>query len=98
MVTPTVVSPYGTLYVESAAMLLFCGVVGLASLFYSLLVGGLPVIFVAALIFGIWQLSQRRIAQPGAAPEPPPATTVRELSENMNTIPTRQAPADGGGR
>ena len=37
-------------------------------------------------------------AQPGAAPEPPPADAVRDAAETMNPKLKSEAPADGGGR
>src|SRR5262245_28596601 len=57
MITPTIWSPYGKTYVEAAALVLFCGAVGLASPVFSFLIGGLPVMFVTALIYGVWHLS-----------------------------------------
>ena len=39
-----------------------------------------------------------RSAEPGAAPEPPPAAAVLESSETLNPKPKSEAPADGGGR
>jgi hypothetical protein len=62
MITPTIWSPFGKTYVEAAALVLFCGVVGLTAPAFSFLIGGLPVMLVAALIYGVWHLSQRRAA------------------------------------
>ena len=39
-----------------------------------------------------------RIAEPGAAHEPPPAAAVRDAEEAINPKPESEAPADGGGR
>ena|SRR6478736_1169570 len=60
IITPTIWHPHGKRYVDAAAFVLFCGVNGLISPVFSFLIGGLPVIFVAALIYGVWHLSQRR--------------------------------------
>ena len=62
MITPTVWSPFDRTYVEAAAIVLFCGVVGLTSPVFSFLVGGLPVMLVTTLIYGAWRLLQRRAA------------------------------------
>jgi len=48
---------------------------------------------------GLMYLEQRKEdSRPDAAHEPPPAAAVRQESENMNTKPESEAPADGGGR
>ena len=60
MITPTIWSPFDQTYVEAAALVLFCGVVGLTSPLFSFLIGGLPIVLVSALIYGAWHLSQRR--------------------------------------
>jgi len=62
MVTPTVWSPYDKTYVEAAAVVLFCGVVGLTSPVFSFLIGGLPVMLVTTLIYGVWHLLYGRAA------------------------------------
>jgi hypothetical protein len=52
--TPTVWAPFGKIYMEAAALVVFSGVVGFTSPLPSILIGGLPIAGVAGLVMLGW--------------------------------------------